>query len=62
MTMRSWIRRFFTRPAGHTVRRTPRRFRLALEALEDRCVPSTSTLHSLLHEWHPGPGECDRKT
>ena len=46
MTMRSWIRRLFTRPVTHTVRRAARRARPALplpalEMLEDRWLPST---------------------
>src|SRR5262245_9491264 len=44
MTMRSWIRKLFTRPATRTIRKAPRRTRLSLEALEDRWVPSTFTV------------------
>ncbi len=41
MTMRSWIRNLFTRPATRSIRKAPPRFRPALETLEDRWVPST---------------------
>src|SRR5262245_30457912 len=44
MTMRSWIRNLFTRPATRTIRKAPRRACLNLEALEDRWVPSTFTV------------------
>jgi hypothetical protein len=44
MTMRSWIRSLFTRPAAHTIRKGPCRARLYLETLEDRFVPSTFTV------------------
>jgi CSLREA domain-containing protein len=39
--MRSWIRQLSNRPVGRTIRKVPYRGRPALEALEDRCVPST---------------------
>jgi hypothetical protein len=40
MTTRSWIRKLFARPGQRTIRKMPPRTRLALEALEDRMVPS----------------------
>jgi uncharacterized repeat protein (TIGR03803 family) len=43
MSMRSWIRNLFSRPATCTIRKAPHRSRLAVEALEDRTVPSTLT-------------------
>ena len=43
MTKRSWIRKLFTRPV-RTIRKAPRRVRLAVEQLEDRCCPSTFTV------------------
>jgi hypothetical protein len=46
MTMRSWIRHLFTRPAARPIRKATPRVRLAVEALEDRCVPSTFTVNS----------------
>jgi hypothetical protein len=44
MTMRSWLRKLFTRPVPQTIRKAPRRARLALEELEDRTCPSTITV------------------
>ena len=41
MTMQYRARPWFTRPDVRTVRKAPRKTRPALEALEDRCVPST---------------------
>jgi hypothetical protein len=41
MSIRSWLRSVFTRPATRSLRQAPRRARLSLEALEDRTVPST---------------------
>jgi len=45
MKARSWIRNLFTGkrpgPFNRPIRKKPLRARLALEALEDRCVPST---------------------
>src|SRR5262245_37964956 len=38
---RSWINRWFTRPVTRTIHKAPRRVRPALEALEDRCVPTS---------------------
>jgi hypothetical protein len=43
MPMRSSIRNVFTRPATRPLRKAPHPARLALEALEDRTVPSTIT-------------------
>jgi hypothetical protein len=40
LTTLSWIRNLFTRPVTHPIRKVPHRVRLALEALEDRCVPA----------------------
>jgi hypothetical protein len=45
MTMHSWIRKLFGRP----LRKEPRRARLAVEALEQRCVP-TFTVTNLLDD------------
>src|SRR5262245_25611480 len=42
MTMRSWIRQLFAR--SRPIRKAPYRARPVLEALEDRCVPSTFTV------------------
>jgi hypothetical protein len=49
MTMRSWIRKLFARPP----RKGPRRARLAVEALEQRCVP-TFTVTNLLDDGSVG--------
>ena len=46
MTMRSWIRHLFTRPATRPIRKAPRRFRPTLEVLEDRWVPSTIVVNN----------------
>src|SRR5215475_10359595 len=46
MTMRTWIRQMFTRPATRPLRKAPARCRPALEVLEDRWVPSTFTVNS----------------
>src|SRR2546423_8087671 len=37
----SWIRNLFLRSVTRPMRKKPPQVRLALEALEDRCVPST---------------------
>jgi hypothetical protein len=42
MMMHSWIRQLSNRPVGRTIRKAPHRARPALEALEERCVPSTT--------------------
>jgi hypothetical protein len=41
MTMRPSIRNLFTRPVTRTIRKSPHRARLAVEALEDRCLMSS---------------------
>jgi predicted outer membrane repeat protein len=41
MTLRSWIRNLFARPATRLLRKAPYRGRLIVEVLEDRTVPST---------------------
>jgi hypothetical protein len=46
MTLRSWTRNLFARPATRPIRKRPHRASPALEALEDRCVPSTLTVTS----------------
>src|SRR5437762_9008218 len=42
MRKRSWIPQWFIRPVLRTIRKVPHRVRPALEALEDRWVPSTT--------------------
>jgi parallel beta-helix repeat protein len=44
MAIRSWTHNLFARPVTRTIRKAPQRSRLALEALEDRLVPSTFTV------------------
>ncbi len=44
MSIRSWIRSLFSPPVSRTLRKTPRRTRPALEALEDRWCPSAITV------------------
>ena len=46
MIKRSWIRNLFARPFTRTIRKSPRRIHLALEALEDRWVPSTIVVNN----------------
>src|ERR1700675_1167015 len=46
MMMRFWIQRLFPRPVTRALRRVPHRARPALEALEDRCVPSTIVVNN----------------
>src|SRR5207342_2663585 len=46
MTMRSWARNLFTRPVTRPIRKEPPGASLAVEALEDRWVPSTLTVNS----------------
>jgi hypothetical protein len=41
MTMRPSIRNLFTRPVTRRIRKAPHRARLAMEALEDRCLMSS---------------------
>jgi fibronectin-binding autotransporter adhesin len=48
MSIPSWIRSLFTRPAARTIRKAPRRARLSLEALEERWCPSTIVVNSAL--------------
>src|SRR5271167_3560439 len=43
MMTRSWIRNLFARRVTRTIRKAPHRFRPALQVLEDRCLPSSST-------------------
>src|SRR5438477_101963 len=47
MSIRSWLRNAFTRPAARTIRKAPRRTRLTLEVLEDRWLPSAVTVGNL---------------
>ena len=54
MTFRSWLRKMFPRPAAPTVRKAPRRVRLALERLEDRCCPATYTVANTLDDGSEG--------
>src|SRR5262245_60576874 len=44
MTVRSWIRAVFARPAARPAREGPPRPRLGVEGLEDRTVPATFTV------------------
>ena len=46
MRMHSWIRTLFARPVIRPFRNVPVRARPALEALEDRTVPSTFIVNS----------------
>jgi hypothetical protein len=48
MTTRSLIRKLFARPVTQPIRKRPHRGRLAVQALEDRTVPSTFTVTNLL--------------
>jgi hypothetical protein len=54
MTTRSWIRKLFARPVTPPIRKRPHRARLALQALEDRTVPSTFTVTNLLDDGSVG--------
>jgi len=47
MTMRSWIRQLFARPASRPFRKAQHRVRLDVEALEDRTVPSLLTAQAV---------------
>jgi hypothetical protein len=47
MTMRSWIRKLFAGPVAHPIRKRRRRTRLAIEALEQRWVPSFTVTNLL---------------
>src|SRR5262245_16439149 len=53
MTPRSWIRRLFAR-TPRTARTAPARRRPRVEALEDRTVPSTFTVSTLLDDGSAG--------
>jgi hypothetical protein len=57
MSMRSWIRRLFTRPATRPIRKVPHRARLDLEVLEDRTVPATASItvtpYSVTYDGNP---------
>src|SRR5262245_42378524 len=46
MRTRFWIRNLFATRARHAVRKAPSRARQFLEALEDRCVPSTIVVNN----------------
>ena len=46
MSMPSWIRHVFARPAVRPIRKTPHGGRLVLETLEDRWVPSTFVVNN----------------
>jgi hypothetical protein len=54
MTTRSWIRKLFARSVAHPIRKRPHRARLAVQALEDRTVPSTFTVTNLLDDGSVG--------
>jgi hypothetical protein len=54
MTTRSWIRKLFARPVTHAIRKRPHRARPAVQALEDRTVPSTFTVTNLLDDGSAG--------
>jgi hypothetical protein len=54
MTTRSWIGNVFTRPVTRPIRKRPPRTRPALEALEDRTVPSTFTVLNTLDDGSVG--------
>src|SRR5258708_6742219 len=54
MTKHSWIRQLFTRPVTRPIRNAPHRARLAVEALEERCVPSTLTVTNTLDDGSAG--------
>jgi hypothetical protein len=50
---RTWFRKLFSRPVSRPIKASPRR-RLAVEALEDRVVPATYHVSSLLDDGSPG--------
>src|SRR5262249_57500663 len=54
MTMRSWIRNVFAPPVTGPMRKAPPRSRPAVEALEDRTVPSTFTVVNTLDDGSVG--------
>jgi hypothetical protein len=47
MRMRCWVRHLTNRPVARPICKAPRRFRPALEVLEDRWVLSTFTVNSI---------------
>jgi CSLREA domain-containing protein len=57
MSPGSWIRNLFARPVVRPLRKRPPRARPALEALEDRTVPSTLTVNTTADEVTPGDGK-----
>jgi hypothetical protein len=54
MSMRSWVRNVIARPATRPIRKAPHLARLAVEALEDRTVPSTFTVTNTLDDGSVG--------
>src|SRR5262249_43723966 len=54
MAMRSWTRHLFAPPVTRPIRKAPPRARPALEALEDRTVPSTFTVLNALDDGSVG--------
>src|SRR5262245_35245522 len=54
MTMRSWIRNVVAPPVTGPMRKAPPRSRPAVEALEDRWVPSTFTVVNALDDGSAG--------
>src|SRR5262249_11611946 len=50
MRKHSWTRQLFSRPVRRTIRKAPQRVWLVLEALEDRCLPSTFPVTGALHD------------
>ncbi len=54
MTLHSWIHNLFSRPRTRPLRKAPPRTRLAVEALEDRLVPSTYTVLNTLGDGSVG--------
>ena len=54
MTTRSSSRKLFTRPVARTIRKAPRRARLAMEELEDRVCLSTFTVTNTLDDGSTG--------
>jgi len=54
MTMRSWIRNLIGRRVTRPILKAPHRFCPAVEALEDRWVPSTFTVLNALDDGSAG--------
>ena len=54
MSMPSWLRNVFARPTTRPIGKAPPRARPALEALEDRTVPSTFTVTNTLDDGSAG--------